>query len=148
LPSVYRRVETYPILLEVVGQVGNHDLGLGRNAILGGTTLLALAWSSRLLVDGCRAFGSLLSCECFVRGFGQRNNLARYICRGAVGRSSSFAFGSLGLAALGLLAELASSIPSVSLIDLQHVHRVQCGLHVHGRVHGPGSKHGGGAQCR
>ena len=72
---------TYAVFLEVVRKVGNHDLGLGRNAILGGTALLALAGSSGLLVG-------LVSCERLVGGFGKSYNLARDVGGGAIRRSS------------------------------------------------------------
>lgn len=81
---------TYLILLQVVRQVGNHDLGLGGNAILGGTTLLALARLAGLT----RFTGSgvllglvvaLLGCKRFVRRLGEGIDLAGYICRGRLG---------------------------------------------------------------
>jgi hypothetical protein len=43
---------TYPILLQVVRQVGDHDLGLGRNAVLGRSALFALAGLTRLTGSG------------------------------------------------------------------------------------------------
>jgi hypothetical protein len=60
---------TYPVLLQVVRQVGNHDLGLGGNAILGGTTLLALARLTGLAGSGVLLglVGTLLGCKRFVR---------------------------------------------------------------------------------
>lgn len=88
---------TYPVLLKVVGQVGNHDLSLRWDTVLRGSTLLALTRTlvlSLLRIDG-GSLGILLSCECFVRGFGEWNNLARYICGSAIGRSRSSALGRL-----------------------------------------------------
>ena len=94
---------TYPVLLQVVGQVGNHDLGLGGNTVLGGTTLLALAGltgSGVLLGIG----GTLLSCERFVRSLGEGSNLAGYICGSRLSRSSLGELDLLGtLGAVGLL---------------------------------------------
>jgi hypothetical protein len=76
---------TYAVLLQVVRQVGNHDLGLGGNAILGGTTLLALAGLTRSGI--LLGLGTLFSCKRFVRSLRERSDLAGYICRGGVGRS-------------------------------------------------------------
>lgn len=71
---------TYLVLLQVVRQVGNHDLSLGGNAVLRRTTLLALArlTGSGILVS---LVGTLLSCKRFVRGLGEGSDLAGYICR-------------------------------------------------------------------
>jgi hypothetical protein len=73
---------TYPVLLQVVRQVGDHDLGLGGNTILGRTTLLALTGLTRLTGSSILlgVVGSLLACKRFVRCLGQRSNLAGYIC--------------------------------------------------------------------
>jgi hypothetical protein len=83
---------TYPVLLEVVRQVGDHDLGLGRDTILRGTALLALAGGSGLLG------GRVLVGKRFVRGLCQGSNLAGYICGGALGGGS---VGELDLLSLG-----------------------------------------------
>ena len=72
---------TYAVFLEVVRKVGNHDLGLGGDAVLGGTALLALTGSGGLLVG-------LVSGECLVGGLGKSYNLARDIGGGAVRRGS------------------------------------------------------------
>jgi len=86
---------TYPVLLQVVRQVGNHDLGLGGNAILGGTTLLALAGLTRSSIFV--GLGTLFSCQRLVRRLG---DLAGYICRGG--------FGGSGLSGLDGLSTLGS----------------------------------------
>jgi hypothetical protein len=96
---------THPVLLQVVRQVGNHDLGLGGNAILGGTALLALAGLTRLAGSSVLLglVGSLLGCKRFVRSLGQRSNLAGYICRGRVGGRSVGELDLVGtLSAVGL----------------------------------------------
>jgi hypothetical protein len=96
---------THPVLLQVVGQVGNHDLGLGGNAVLGGTALLALAGLTRLTGSSILLglVGSLLGCKRFVRSLGQRSNLAGYICRGGVGGRSVGELDLVGtLSAVGL----------------------------------------------
>lgn len=98
-------VDAYLVFLEVVRQVGNHDLGLGWHTVLRRATLLALTWRVSLL--GSRSsLSALLSCEFFVRRFDKWVNLARYICRNGVGGSSSFAFGLFGAlsSSIGLLA--------------------------------------------
>jgi len=100
--KLHRRV-TYPILLQVVRQVGDHDLGLGGNAILGRTALLALAGLTRLTGSSVLLV-ALLSCKRFVRSFGQRSDLAGYICRGRVGGSGVGKLDLVGtLSAIGLL---------------------------------------------
>ena len=58
-------MQTYPVLLQVVRQVRNHDLGLGGNAILGRTALLALTGSL-----GSGLVGTLLCGKRFVGSFG------------------------------------------------------------------------------
>ena len=88
---------TYPVLLEIVRQVGDHDLGLGGNTILGGTALLALAGSSGLLG------GRVLVGKRFVRGLCERSNLAGYICGCALGGSGVGELDLLGLGAIGVL---------------------------------------------
>lgn len=60
---------THFILGQVVGQVGNHDLGLGRNTILRGATLLLGARSTGLALGSLRT-GSLV----LVGGFSQRGS--------------------------------------------------------------------------
>ena len=93
----------YPIFFQVIWQIGNHDLSLGRHTVLGGTTLLALARSS-LLARGS-GVSTLVSCKRFVRGLGKWKDLARYICRSAIGRGSVDEFNLLGtLSAVSLLA--------------------------------------------
>lgn len=94
--SIVATAETYPVLLEVVGQVGNHDLSLGGDTILGGTALLALTGGSGLL-------SRVLAGKRFVRGLGKGSNLAGYICGGALGRSSVGELDLLGLAAVSVL---------------------------------------------
>lgn len=95
--------DAYLVLLQVVGQVGDHDLSLGRNTILWRTTLLALpeymGLSGFSWVNRSSYLSSLLSCKCFVRGLGEWD---RYIRWYAVSRGSSFnlsvfgMFGALG----------------------------------------------------
>jgi hypothetical protein len=58
-------MQTHPVLLQVVGQVRNHDLGLGGNTVLGRTALLALTGPLR-----SRLVGALLCGKRFVRSFG------------------------------------------------------------------------------
>lgn len=87
---------TYSVLLEVVRQVGDHDLGLGRNTILGGTALLALAGGSGLLG------GRVLVGKRFVRGLCQGSNLAGYICGCALGGGGVGELDLLGLGTFSL----------------------------------------------
>lgn len=65
------RSRNYLILAEVVRQVGNHDLGLGGNAILRGTTVLG---STRTL--GALGVGVFVDGQRFVGGLRKRLNLA------------------------------------------------------------------------
>jgi hypothetical protein len=94
--------ETNLIFLQVIGEVGDHDLGLGGDTVLRGTALLALAGFARL-TGSLLLLGTLFNCERFVRSFCQRNNLAGYICRSAVSRSRIgeldlfYAFGAVGV---------------------------------------------------
>jgi hypothetical protein len=86
---------TYLVFLEIVGQVGNHDLSLAGNTILRRTALLALAGRGGLLCGGVLVGGKR-----FVRGFCQGSNLAGYICRGALSRG--------GVSQLDLVGALGS----------------------------------------
>lgn len=88
---------TYPILLEIVGQIGDHNLGLGGDTILRGTALLALTGGSGLLG------GRVLVGKRFVRGLGEGSNLAGYICGCALGGSSVSELNLLSLGAVGVL---------------------------------------------
>ena len=88
---------TYPVLLEVVRQVGDHNLGLGGNTILRGAALLALAGGSGLLG------GRVLVGKRFVRCLGEGSNLAGYICGSALCGSSVGELDLLGLSAIGVL---------------------------------------------
>ena len=90
-----------PILLQVVRQVGNHDLGLGGDAVLGRTALLALARLTRL--TGSSIFlVALLSCKRFVRSFGEGSDLAGYICGCALGGGGVGELDLLGLGTFSL----------------------------------------------
>lgn len=44
---------TYLVLTQIVGQVGDHDLGGGWDTVLGRATLLWGTWNARLLLFGC-----------------------------------------------------------------------------------------------
>jgi hypothetical protein len=90
-------VVTYAVLLEVVRQVGDHNLGLGGDTILRGSALLALAGSSGLLG------GRVLAGKRFVRGLCEGSNLAGYICGCALGGSSVGELDLLSLSAVGVL---------------------------------------------
>jgi hypothetical protein len=99
-----RKEKTYPILLEVVWQVGYHNLGLGGNAILRRTTLLAL---TRLTGSGgLLVVGALLCGKRFIRGLCQGHNLAGYICGGGLSGSLVGQLDLLGtFSAVGLLTQ-------------------------------------------
>jgi hypothetical protein len=97
---------TYSVLLQVIGEVSNHDLSLGGDTILGGTALLALTRVGLLVGI------TLLGCKCLVRSLGERNNLARHVRRRAVGRS--LALGELdAVSAVGLLFGSVSQFRNV-----------------------------------
>lgn len=60
---------THLVLGQVVRQIGNHDLGLGRNAVLGRTTLLLGAGARLALLLGSLGASSLV----VVGGLSQRS---------------------------------------------------------------------------
>lgn len=95
-----QQLATYSVLLEIVRQVGDHNLGLRGDTILRGTTLLALAGSGGLLGGG------VLVGKRFVRGLCEGSNLARYICGCALGGSSVGELNLLGLGAVSVLEKL------------------------------------------
>lgn len=101
---VTRQISTsncYLLLTKVVWEVSDHDLGLGGNAVLGRTTLLAGAKSIGLAslvgVDGQGVLVTRSSSESLVGGLGQRKDLA-----GDVGRSIGRVSGSVSSLALGV----------------------------------------------
>lgn len=65
------RVNTYLVLSEIVGQVSNHHLGLGRNTVLGRATLLLGARASLALLLRLFAASSFV----VVSGLSQRSLL-------------------------------------------------------------------------
>jgi len=69
--------------VKVVRKVGNHDLGLGGNTVLGGTALLARTEGVRLAglawVDGQGVLVTGSSAESLVGGLGQRKDLTRNV---------------------------------------------------------------------
>jgi hypothetical protein len=97
----------YPVFLQVIGKVGDHDLGLGGDTILRRSTLLA--GLTRATGSGLLVLSSLFSCKRFVRRLRQRNNLAGYICRSAVSGGGVGEFDLFGtLSTVGLLARAIS----------------------------------------
>jgi hypothetical protein len=80
---------TYLVLGQVVGEVGNHDLGLGGNAILGRSTLLLGAAGAGLTLLLSALGGSSVV---LVGGVSQRSLL------GGVGLGGFLALLSLGFA--------------------------------------------------
>jgi hypothetical protein len=102
---MWRWVWTYLLLAEVVRKVGDHDLGLAGDAVLGRTTLLAGAVGVGLAVDSDAVLASGGG-QSLVGGLGKRSNLARDVGGGAVG-------GILALdGALGGLTLLATATAS------------------------------------
>ena len=93
--------KTYAVLLEIVRQVGDHNLGLGGDTILRGSALLALTGSSGLLS------GRVLVGKRFVRGLCEGSNLAGYICGCALGGGSVGQLDLLGLRTVGVLANIS-----------------------------------------
>ena len=83
------------LLTQVEGEVGDHDLGLGGNAIFRRATLLArtksAALASRLCVDGDGAGLTWVSGEGTVGGFGQARDLSGDVGWGSRGRLGIFA---------------------------------------------------------
>jgi hypothetical protein len=85
------------LLTKVVWEVSDHDLGLGGNAILGRTTLLAgtkgVSLASLGVVNGNGVLVTGSSRESLVGGLGQGKDLARDVGRsiGRVGRCVSLA---------------------------------------------------------
>jgi hypothetical protein len=98
-------VWTYLLLAEIVGKVGDHDLGLAGNAVLGRTTLLAGTVGVGLAVDSDAVLASGGG-QGLVGGLGKRSSLARDVGGGAVG--SILALDS-ALGGLTLLATTAAS---------------------------------------
>lgn len=99
---------TYAVFLQVVRQVSNHDLGLGGNAILGRSALLARAKSISLAsLVGVNGHGVLVTRggrKSLVGGLGQRKDLSRHVGRSIsrLGRCvSSLALGVATLRVLG-----------------------------------------------
>lgn len=96
------------LLAKVVWEVSNHDLGLGGNAILGRSALLARAKSISLAsLVGVNGHGVLVTRggrKSLVGGLGQRKDLARHVGRSIsrLGRCvSSLALGVATLRVLG-----------------------------------------------
>jgi len=104
------KARTYSLLLQVVGKIGHHDLGLRRNAVLWWATLPALAlstWLGSLAgVDVHGARSTLLTRESLVGGLGEREHLAWDVGGSAV-RWSRLALSTLSVA---LLARLKSGV--------------------------------------
>jgi hypothetical protein len=106
------RLETAHLLLtKVVRKIGNHDLGLARDAILGRATLLAgtvgvglasLAWVGSDAILACGAGKSL------VGGLSKREDLTRDVGGSAISVSLGLAVDST-LSTLTLLATTAAS---------------------------------------
>jgi hypothetical protein len=103
------RVWTYLLLAEVVGKVGDHDLGLAGDAVLGRTTLLAGAVGVGLAVDSDAVLASGGG-QGLVGGLGQRSSLARDVGGGAVGGILALD-GALG--GLTLLATTGSALTAL-----------------------------------
>lgn len=100
----------YLLLTKIVGEVGNHDLGLAGDTVLRRATLLAGAVGVGLAgvvgVDSeALASGGGQS---LVGGLGERSSLAGNVGRGAVGGSLALAVDS-ALSSLALLATAAAS---------------------------------------
>ena len=96
---------TYLLLAEVVREVGNHNLGLAGDAVLGRTTLLAGTVGVGLAVDSEAVLASGGG-QGLVGGLSERSSLARDVGGGAVGGILALD-GALG--GLTLLATTAAS---------------------------------------
>lgn len=101
-PSMCGRA--YLLLAKIVRQVGDHDLGLGRDAVLGWTALLARLLGLGLLgiagVDGHGAFLSSLTSESLVGSRGETSSLARDVGGASAVRVSGSVNLAVGLAGL------------------------------------------------
>lgn len=86
---------------QVVGQVGDHNLGLGRDAISGGSTLTALAGGASLVLG----LFSLVSPD-LVCNIAQWLNLRVGLLGSGLGASGSISFGSLSFVLLLVVASI------------------------------------------
>jgi hypothetical protein len=104
-------LDAYLLLTKVVRKVGNHDLGLAGDAVLGGATLLAgavgVGLASLAGVDSDALLASV-SGKSLVGGLSERSDLARNVGGSAVGGSLGLAVDS-ALSSLTLLATTAAS---------------------------------------
>jgi len=97
-----RYLTTYLVLSQIVRQIGNHDLRLGRHAIFWRSTLARTWWSSTPFRTGGRcAVCPFLGCNSFVGDVGQRLYLARYI--GSTSGITFFPSGTLNQAMSAIL---------------------------------------------
>jgi hypothetical protein len=130
-------VDTHLILAQIIGKVGHHDLGLGRNTIFRGTTLLLRTGSTGLTT----LLASLSGSGLILVDLSQRSGLT-----GSLGTLSG-----LAILRLGLSMRLDDKIKGLRLDgDLRNGHHDPSDLHGrgHGREHDPGHRPACGPRYR